>query len=344
MRTENRHFRSRIGSVVIEAAIAVSLFMVLICAAISSVTAVNAELYMQRASENVVSELNVVIPLASNGISCADDLVSAFGVADNVSFDTDQLDDALGVIGSASGVTGVDLEDLVGTALFGRYVRDRIVEEYYSLVNSEWVYEDIVQDVSVYLDYESADKSIYVSVYYDIVAGKVRLPRSYCTSIALYADAIPLRSTENEEKKDSEGSVWDLENFERGQAIREQFGGNLPYNFPVIAYSTENEVVSIKSMDTTSPYYEERPNVRKKLKSYIKDLEGFNGADQSGISVQMTPSTRKTLLLIIPENGSESSRQYISEMEEYAAERGIGLKVEEYEKSNHYNDSGNPDS
>ena len=55
MRTENRHFRSRIGSVVIETAIAVSLFMVLICAAISSVTAVNAELYMQRASENVVS-------------------------------------------------------------------------------------------------------------------------------------------------------------------------------------------------------------------------------------------------------------------------------------------------
>ena len=124
MRTENRHFRSRIGSVVIEAAIAVSLFMVLICAAISSVTAVNAELYMQRASENVVSELNVVIPLASNGISCADDLVSAFGVADNVSFDTYQLDDALGVIGSASGVTGVDLEDLVGTALFGRSNRN----------------------------------------------------------------------------------------------------------------------------------------------------------------------------------------------------------------------------
>jgi hypothetical protein len=293
---------------------------------------------MQRASENVVSELNVAIPLASNGVGCADDVISAFGFGDGSTVDTDRLDEVLGMFGSASGATGVDLEDVVGTALFGRYVRDRIVIEYRNLVNRKWVYEDLVQNVSVYLDYEGEDKSVYLCVYYDIVAGKVTIPRSYCTSLALYSDSIALRSDE-EDTEEAGSSVWDLDNFERGAAIREHFGGNLPYNFPVIASYSDKEAVSIKSMDTTSPYYEDRSKIKKKLRSYIRDLEQFEGGSVSGVSVNMTQDMRKTLLLIIPENGSEEGFQTISEMEKYASERGVELKVEKYERSCRYDDS-----
>ncbi len=181
MRRGHKKIRSEIGSIVLEASIAMSLFLVLICAAVSSITSVNAELYMQRASENVVSELNVAIPFASNGIQCVDDVVSVFGIADKASIDTDKLDETLGMFGTAAGLTGVDIEDVIGTALFGRYVRDRIVEEYRSLINQDWIYDNLVQNVSVYLDYEGADKCVYVCVYYDIEAGKIKNPRSYCT-------------------------------------------------------------------------------------------------------------------------------------------------------------------
>lgn len=344
MRRGHKKIRSEIGSIVLEASIAMSLFLVFICAAISSITSVNAELYMQRASENVVSELNVAIPFASNGIQCVDDVVSVFGIADKASIDTDKLDETLGMFGTAAGLTGVDIEDVIGTALFGRYVRDRIVEEYRSLINKDWIYDNLVQNVSVYLDYEGADKCVYVCVYYDIEAGRIRIPRSYCTSFSLYADAIPLRTKADDDDDKETDSVWDLDNFERGTAIREHFGGNLPSSFPTISSYSDNEIVSIKSMDTTAPYYQDGGNVKKKMRSYIKDLEEFEGAEYSGTTVTVLPDTRKTLFLVIPENGSEESLRYINEMKSYASEKGVDLKIEKYEKSHHYDNTDTSDS
>ena len=121
---------SRAGSIVLEASVAMSLFLVLICAAISSITAVNTELYVQRASENVVAELNVAIPFVSNGVHTVDEVISVLGISDKATVDTDRLDEVLGLFGSVSGMTGVDLEDVFGTSVFGRYIRDRIVTEY----------------------------------------------------------------------------------------------------------------------------------------------------------------------------------------------------------------------
>jgi len=319
------------GSIVLEAAIGMSLFLVLICAAISSITSVNADLYMQRASENVVAELNVAIPFVTNGVQSIDDVASTFGLSDKASIDTDKMDEVLGMFGSLSGATGVDLEDVAGTAVFGRYVRDRIVTEYRKLVNKNWIYDEIVQNISVYIDYEEEDRSIYINVYYDISAGKVKIERSYCTSVALYTEMFALRS-DGKDSANETASVWDKDNFERGTAIREKFGGNLPYNFPVISSYKENEVTSIKSMDTTSPYYQEQRNVKRRLVSYINDLQKFSGAEQSGVSVSVTEKTKKVLLLVIPENGTAEGDLYISELSPYASERGIELKVVKFEE------------
>lgn len=339
MRIVNKASRNS-GSIVLEAAIGMSLFLVLICAAISSITAVNADLYMQRASENVVAELNVAIPFVTNGVQSIDDVASTFGLSDKASIDTDKMDEVLGMFGSLSGATGVDLEDVAGTAVFGRYVRDRIVTEYRKLVNKNWIYDEIVQNVSVYIDYEEEDRSIYINVYYDISAGKVKIERSYCTSVALYTEMFALRSDGKDSANETD-SVWDKENFERGTAIREKFGGNLPYNFPVISSYKENEVTSIKSMDTTSPYYQEQRNVKRRLVSYINDLQKFSGAEQSGVSVSVTEKTKKVLLLVIPENGTAEGDLYISELSPYAAERGIELKVVKFEESYRYDETSN---
>ena len=160
----DKKLRNRAGSIVLEASVAMSLFLVLICAAISSITAVNTELYVQRASENVVAELNVAIPFVSNGVHTVDEVISVLGISDKATVDTDRLDEVLGLFGSASGMTGVDLEDVVGTSVFGRYIRDRIVTEYQKLINKNWIYDKLLQNVSVYVDYESEDRSIYIYV------------------------------------------------------------------------------------------------------------------------------------------------------------------------------------
>ena len=54
------------------------------------------------------------------------------------------------------------------------------------------------------------------------------------------------------------------------------------------------------------------------------------------MSVSVHEGTKKTLLLVIPENGSTEADCYISEMTECAEECGIVLKVVKYEKSNRY--------
>ena len=337
MRCRNKPSSGKRGSIILEASLVMPVFIVIICTVVSSITAVNAELYMQRASENVVAELNVAIPFASNGIGSLDDLISSSGMTTGMDVNTSGIDEILGEIGTISGVTGVELSDVLCTAVFGRFVRDRIVAEYQKLTDNGWVYDKLVQNVSVYLDYAGSEKSVYIKVYYDICAGEITIPRMYCTSLAMYADAIPLAGgdTGKEGKTDS---VWDQDNFDRGTAIRERFGGNLPYNFPVIGAFSGDEAVSIKSIDTTSPYYSEKTNLQKKIKSYIRDLEKFDGADYSGKSVMISPTTRKTLLLIVPENGSEECLQVISAMESYASERSVHIKVEKYEESHRYDE------
>lgn len=337
MRCKNKPSSGKSGSIILEASLVMPVFLVIICTVVSSITAVNAELYMQRASENVVAELNVAIPFASNGIGSLDDLISSSGITEGLNINTGGIDEILGKIGTLSGATGVELSDILCTAVFGRFVRDRIMTEYQKLTDNGWVYDKLIQNVSVYLDYAGSEKSIYVKVYYDICAGEITIHRLYCTSLALYADAIPLGgdSSDQNEKNDS---VWDKENFDRGIMIRERFGGNLPYNFPVIGAYSDNEAVSIKSIDTTSPYYSEKSNLQKKIKSYIRDLEKFDGADYSGKSVVISPATRKTLLIVVPENGSEECLQVISAMESYASDRSVHIKVEKYEESHRYND------
>ncbi len=338
MRIRIKRFNCRLGSIVLEATIAFPFFLVLLLSMISSMTVVNADLYMQRATENVVSELNVAIPLVSNGVSTADDIISGFGLSDGSAIDTSGLDEILGMFGAVSGTTGVEVGDVLSTGVFGRYVRDRILEEYGKLTENGWVYDSLIQNVSVYLDVETEERSVYLKVYYDIEAAGVTLNRSYCSSVALYADIIPLRS-ETEEDSGSKETVWDLDNFERGTQIREKFGGNLPYNFPVISASSNNEIKSIKSLDATSPYYLSRANVNDKVKKYIRDLSGFSGTEYSGVAVEVDENTKKTLILVIPENTSDEIYACFEDLNEYASERSVKLCIEKYEVSYHYDEN-----
>ena len=336
MRRRIRNVPRRRGSIVLEAAFSVPLFILLICAMMSSITLVNADLYIQRATENVVSELNVAIPFASNGILCLDDIVSQLGIGAENTVQTEEIDEVLGVIGAISGATGVDLHDVVASAVLGRYVRDRILVEYRKLNDNSSIYDTLLDSASVYLDYNGEEKSIYLTVFYDFAVGSLTVSRSYCTSIALYAESIPLGK--GSAGQDSSESVWDQENFERGIALREEFGGNLPYNFPVIGSFDGGEATSIKSLDTTSPYYQEPSNLKKKVRGYIRELYAFEGSNYGGVSVENNEITNKRLLIIVPKNGSQACFETIEELRSYAKECGIDLEIAAYGESHRYID------
>ncbi|MBP5493126.1 MAG: hypothetical protein J6Y08_09795 [Clostridiales bacterium] len=330
--------RGKKGSMVLEAAVSTPLVILLLVAMLSSITVVNTELYLRRATENVVSEVNLAIPFASNGILCLDDLVKTFGIADLVDVDMGGVDDVLGVIGEISGATGVQLEDVLTTATFGRYMRDRIVFEYKKLTHNSSIYDSLVDDLSVYLDYCCEDKSLYVKVFYEIRAGQIEISRQICTSAVMYAD--PLKLGDGEKKPDDdERSVWDQDNFQRGITFREKYGGNLPFNYPVISYYANHEAKSIKSIDTTSPYYQNLKKLDDKVKGYINDLAKFDGASWGSTVIGPGEITSRTLVIVIPENGSAACYQELIALKAYAASKGVNLVIEKYGTSGRYQEN-----
>lgn len=330
------------GSILLEAAIFAPIVLLLIFAMASSITVVNADLYMQRATENVVAELNVAIPLASNGFMCLDDLTGALDIGNPSETDTGSIDQILGVIGYGSGAVGIDLEDVAATALLGRIIRDRIANEYEKLIGNGWVYGSLVSNLSVYIDYENEDHSIYLDIFYDIGGGDWLFTKKYTTSLAIYADPIIFGSNVDDDHDVSDG-VWEKDNFERGAIFREKYGGDLPYNYPVICAFDNGEAISVKSIDTTSPLYQNEKSMDKQIKSYIRDLDEFEGANYGEYSISNEEIKKKTLVLVIPENGSDFCNNRILELTEYANSYDIRVEIEKYGISKRYESYINED-
>lgn len=335
MRIIKKNKRRRIGSFVLEASIATPFLVILLAAMLSSMTAVNSDLYVQRATENVVQEINIAIPIASQGFSCVDDVAKAFGLGDLVDVDTKDIDSFLGAFGAVSGATDVDFEDVIGTVAFGRLVRDRIVNEYHKICKNNWVCTELLKTMSVYLDYNKEAKCIFVDVYYDLAAGKVSLSRTYSTSVAMYADPIK-RAEQDSDSEEKDDSIWDKDNFERGVALRKKYGGNLPHNYPVISRFEDHEATSIKSIDTTSPFYQNLNKLKSVVKGYIDDLADFNGASWGDTTISGDDIHSRRLIIVLPENGSAECKAQIEALRSYAESRGVKLQIETYGVSHRY--------
>jgi len=335
MRINKKTSKSRMGSFVLEATIVTPIIIVLLAAMLSSMTAVNTELYVQRATENVIQEINLAIPIATSGFSCLDDISKAIGIGDAVDANTDEIDSFLSYLGSASGATGIDIEDVIATTAFGRLVRDRIVNEYHKICQENWVFTDLLQNMAVYLDYDKDAKSVFVGVYYDLGAGSVSIFRKYYTAISLYSDPITRSGSEKDPDKETE-SIWDKDNFERGIALRKKYGGNLPHNYPVISRFENREAASIKSIDTTSPYYQNIKTLEKTVKGYIDDLASFEGAKWGDTVITPQDIHSRRLIIVLPENGSADCLAAIESLRAYAQSQGVILQIEQYGESHRY--------
>ena len=92
--------------------------------------------------------------------------------------------------------------------------------------------------------------------------------------------------------------IWELTNFERGQAFRKIFGGHLPHFYPVIACWNGSEAVSIKSMDLTAPSWSSPAAAERRVNQLVNSLAAFEGIGGEGPAPGQIISRR--LILIIP--------------------------------------------
>ena len=140
---------------------------------------------------------------------------------------------------------------------------------------------------------------------------------------------------DSEDTHSDEDDIWSLDNFTRGKKLREIFGGNLPFNFPVIASFKDGVATMIKSMDLTASTYQTADVVREKLYGYIEEIANFQGQEEpwgkDRIVIKNDDIKQKQLVLIIPGNTIQSEvERALYECIDYANSRGVTMTIEKY--------------
>jgi hypothetical protein len=126
-----------------------------------------------------------------------------------------------------------------------------------------------------------------------------------------------------------ETSIWDLPNKQRGSKIEELYGGNLPYDFPVIdIYDNASKVgTSIKSINLNSKSYQDKANISRLLKQYVDDIKS---QDTINYKEEKYVLAGKKLIFIIPKGSvNDVNNTVIEEIKSYARDNGIDITVEE---------------
>jgi len=120
-------------------------------------------------------------------------------------------------------------------------------------------------------------------------------------------------------------SVWTLSPFERGVAIENQLGHNLPRNFPVIDRFENGVATSIKSMDLSATTYQSIPAMERTLTGYIDKVAGFNGRTWAGVTVNNVSS--RALELAIPVARTVAQQGALVRAVQYAHSVGVNMRV-----------------
>jgi len=137
------------------------------------------------------------------------------------------------------------------------------------------------------------------------------------------------------EGEDGSGDIWSLNNFQRGSKLRTIFGANLPSSFPVIARFDAGNAVMIKSMDLTAESYKNGATVIETLDGYMKKLVRYKGQEKpwgnKGIVIKESEIKQKELLLVIPQNAlSPQTEGILSDFMNKALHEGVKLRIERY--------------
>jgi hypothetical protein len=133
--------------------------------------------------------------------------------------------------------------------------------------------------------------------------------------------------------------IWQLDNFQRGRALRNIFDANLPINFPVISGFESGKVFLIKSMDLTAPSYQQPEAVEEQIIEYIDRISSYQGQEEpwgsSGIQIHKDEIRQKELIIVIPENELITSvEDVLKRCAIYSTQKAVIFKIQRYGRKN----------
>lgn len=332
---ENKH-----GQVTLEAAISFTITLVFLASVISAINLYRTDILMRRACEQTCEKMSLLYPVsvpAEDAISTAVNAFPDLGIGD-----TKGAEVISKVISAGSGLdeaTGHTLKELILQGVFSRTMEEQIRNAYIERNGGSVFF--MPEEINVFFEINDKHHIIEVVTEYDVVTIAGRKERSIYSVIPLYGDPVLVLQGEEAnsgEEDENRESVWSLSNFSRGDTIRDRFGANMPKTFPVIDAVDGGKVTAIRSIDLTSPYYQDPANIEKKLMSDIRSLSRFEprSAIIDGREYSVDHVSSRHLKVVIPENSGSVGKSKVDELKGYAIAHGVILEICEYETSDKY--------
>lgn len=341
MKTYNKR-----GQVAVEAAIAFTIVLILLASVISSIQFYRTDILMRRSVEQTCEKMSLLYPLSVPAADTLSTVLNAFPtVGDGDLKGADTIGKVVTVATGLDAATGYNIEELILEGMFARTMEDQIREAFIERNGgSEFFAPD---DIEVFFEISESHHVIEVTTDYTVITIAGVRTRSIYSVIPLYGEPILMLngedssskpSADDDDAEDNVDSIWSMSNFDRGDAFRELFGANLPKTFPVIDAVNGGEVTAIRSIDLTSPYYQDISHIEKELKEDITSLSLFEpqSAVINGTEYSVDYVDARYLKVVIPENSGEAGRAAVEDLKGYALIHGVVLVIEEYANSNKY--------
>ena len=335
-----RRVRNKRGQVTVEAAIAFTITLVFLASVVSAIDYYRTDILMRRSVEQTCEKMSLLYPVSVPATDLMSAAVNAFpdlGIGDTKGAEV--VSKVVSVALGLDDATGHNLKELILQGAFSHTMEEQIRQGCIERNGGSDFF--VPDDIEVFFNISDEHHIIEVTTEYSVVTLAGRKQRSIYSVIPLYGD--PVLMLQSEEHKQSEGEdssndIWSMSNFDRGDAFREQYGANLPKTFPVIDSVDGGDVTAIRSIDLTSPYYQDKANVQKKIKDDIRSIGGFEpqSAVINGQTYTVDHVDSRHLTVIIPENSDKAGREAVEELKGYAFVHGVILDICEYGTSERY--------
>ena len=345
MKTYNKCGSKR-GQVAIEAAIVFTIVLVLLASVVSSIQLYRTDILMRRSVEQTCEKMSLLYPLSVPAADTLSTVLNAFPtVGDGDLKGADTIGKVVTVATGLDAATGYNIEELILEGMFAQTMEDQIREAFIARNGGSEFFAP--EDIEVFFEISEKHHVIEVTTDYTVITIAGVRTRSIYSVIPLYGEPILMLNGEDSSSKpsadddsaeDDGDSIWSLSNFDRGDAFRELYGANLPKTFPVIDAVNGGEVTAIRSIDLTSPYYQDISHIEKELKEDITSLSLFEpqSAVINGTEYSVDYVDARYLKVVIPENSGEAGKAAVEDLKGYALIHGVVLVIEEYANSNKY--------
>ncbi len=309
--------QKRKGSFALEAALAVPPLLLILLFLISMCLSVQAEMRLKTALDRTAAEISLLPPIifslideSNINIPIADILNNSILAADSGADNSEPDPDFTAAKQLRTGILEViqpdKLEALLNDAvldLASSALLADIVEARINYWHRRLGIENKLDPPQVWLDWNLEADQLFLEADYEIRTLLGKTNRRAVAFIPIWRPA-DIKTDSSAKDSGDESSIWHLDNFSRGKKLRQQFGGNLPASYPVIARFEQGEALAIKSMDLTKPTYARPQAVELAINEQFARLTAFVGTPKpfgnSEIWIKPGDISARRLLLIVP--------------------------------------------